>query len=226
MKKLIYTLLVLSLFSLNSRASLITNGDFETFQLKGKQWRVLPSIDGWTTTMGPGIEIQRNTVVKAQSGNQYVELDSHDQLRQGGNSALTQSVATDIGHHYLLSFYYLPRTNHGNNDNGLAVYWDDLATELDNFDPVNAIFAIDNMTRKDMREWTQYTVKLQATSDLMALSFGGTGLNNTLGAFIDNVSLNKIPEPGTLAMLGMALAILLLNRQSLTVAIPRMAVES
>lgn len=214
MKKFVLGILMLGLASANIHANLITNGDFEAGQLAGKRWQVFPSIEGWTTTSGHGIEIQRNTVVRAQSGNQYVELDS--QSRNGprrGNSALTQGLETVNGQNYWLSFYYLPRTNGDKNDNGLAVYWDAFDNVFDTFDPSHVVFSVDDWQRREHSEWTQFSMRLEATSDLMALSFGGTGMDNTLGAFIDNVSLTAVPAPGSLTLFGLGIAGLALIRK-------------
>ncbi|MCP5163080.1 MAG: DUF642 domain-containing protein [Hahellaceae bacterium] len=184
----------------SAHATLLVNGDFEDAQLSGTRWGVFNAIPGWQTTLGSGIEIQRNTIVSAQSGNQYVELDSYS------NSALTQGIQTNAGQTYLLSFFYLPRTNNGGNDNGLAVYWDIFDGDFGNFDPSHQAFSINNMTRSQMPGWTEYSVELTGTGGLTALSFAGTGLNNSLGAFIDNVSLTAVPEPMSLALIGVGLA--------------------
>ncbi len=193
------TLLALSVAT-GAQAGLILNGDFEDMQLGGHSWGVFDSIPGWETTMGGGIEIQRNTVVNAQSGNQYIELDTFQ------NSALTQSLNLNAGANYLLSFYYLPRTNGGNNDNGVGIYWDLFGGDFASFDPMNEILRIDNLTLRDMPSWTEYTILLEAPGDLMALSFAGLGASNSLGGFIDNVRLQAVPEPATLAIFGLGLA--------------------
>ena len=192
-----------------AQAGLITNGDFEDLQLTGNRWGVFNSIPGWQTTMGDGIEIQRNTIVAAQSGNQYVELDAY------GNSALSQALDLHAGASYQLSFFYMPRTNGGSNDNGVGIYWDLFEGDFTSFDPMNEILRIDNMKRKDMPNWTEYTIRLEAPSNLMALSFAGLGASNSLGGFIDNVRLQAVPEPATLAIFGLGLAGIAASRKFL-----------
>ncbi|WP_020404998.1 DUF642 domain-containing protein [Hahella ganghwensis] len=184
----------------SAQANLILNGDFEDTQLSGNSWTVFDSIPGWQTTMGHSIEVQRNTIVSAQSGDQYVELDSY------ANSAMTQSLNLKAGTRYELSFYYMPRTDNDNNDNGIGVYWDVFNGDFASFDPMNEIISIDNMQRRDMANWTEYTLMLEAPSELMALSFAGLGNSNSVGGFIDNVSLQAVPEPAALAAFGMGLA--------------------
>jgi hypothetical protein len=70
--------------------NLMANGDFETmndtsgyiFNLtlldlatSSSRWDAYSSIPGWETISGAGIEVQADTVVKATSGQHYVELD-------------------------------------------------------------------------------------------------------------------------------------------------------
>ncbi|OZG73106.1 hypothetical protein BTA51_11455 [Hahella sp. CCB-MM4] len=193
------TFLALSLAS-TAQANLIVNGDFEEPQLSGHSWKVFDNIPGWETTMGNSIEIQRNTIVNAQSGDQYVELDSY------GNSAMTQSLHLEAGTDYLLSFYYIPRTNRGNNDNGIGVFWDIFDGNFDMFDPENEVISIENQTRKEMPEWMKFSAVLHATSSEMALSFAALGASNSYGGFIDNVSLEAVPEPAAVAIFGLGLA--------------------
>ncbi len=209
MKKTLLSMLTLGLFTSAAQATLLKNGDFEVNPLApNRSWSVFDAIDGWVTTSGSGIEVQRNTIVRAHSGNYYIELDSHAKRDSGlaSNSAMTQSVTTVAGQRYELSFFYLPRTNKGSNDNGLGVFWDSFDNNFAAFDPSHQVFSIENMKRRDLSQWTQYTVELTATSDTMALSFAGQGRSNTLGAFIDDVSLTPVSAPGSLALLGIGLA--------------------
>ena len=49
--------------------ALLINADFDfDIGLTGTQWAVFDSIPGWAKTTGPGIEVQRNTVATAFSG--------------------------------------------------------------------------------------------------------------------------------------------------------------
>lgn len=188
-----------------ANANLLSNGSFETPDINSG-WGVYSSIDGWETAWGNGIEIQTSgTVVNAQDGDQYVELDSH-----GGNSnsAMVQEITgLTVGADYTLSFWYQPRTSQGAfnfNDNGIDVYWGNPAEQID---------SISNEFRVADTDWTEYVYTLTATDENMILGFVADGLENTLGGFIDNVSLTSVPEPASIAMFGLGLAALGLSRR-------------
>ena len=185
-----------------ANANLLTNGDFESnVGLSGHSWGVFSSIDGWTTLSGPGIEVQRNTVVNAESGNQYVELDSNS------NSAMYQAISgLSIGQTYSLDFWYHTRTNNGDNDNGINVYWGDTT-------PGNLQLEISDLVSSQTYSWIEYSTNLVATAETMYLTFSAEGLSNSLGGFIDNASLNSVPEPSNIALLTIGLLGLIISRR-------------
>ncbi|WP_250657108.1 PEP-CTERM sorting domain-containing protein [Alkalimarinus coralli] len=187
------------LLASSANASLITNGGFESdVGLSGTQWGVFNTIDGWYTSDGAGIEIQRNTVTSAQEGNQYVELDSH---HAGSNSSMSQDlVGLSVGQVYKLDFWYKARTG-STNDNGINVSWG----ASPDLSPFTYAFNVDGVAPMD---WTLVTGFLTATAADMTLTFSATGKENTLGGFIDNISLASysVPEPGSLALLALGLA--------------------
>ncbi len=201
-------MLALSILSTNVSANLITNGSFEdgTPGLTGTQWQVYDSITGWDTHTGAGIEIQRNTVVGAQDGDQYVELDSHG---AGSNSFMIQELNNlSVGSWYDLSFWYHARTNNGSNDNGINAYWGGpTASDL------IEISDIHDLTIGTSSEWINYEYSIQATHSTMFLGFEADGSQNTLGGFIDNVSVTAVPEPSTLALFGLGIVGLGLSRR-------------
>ena len=199
MKNTIKSMIIASsLVAASASANLITNGSFESDEgLSGKQWGVFNSINGWYTSDGSGIEIQRNTVTSAQDGNQYVELDSHN---GSSNSSMSQDLfGLTVGETYQLDFWYKARTT-STNDNGINVSWG----ESPDLSPFTYAFNVDGIAPMP---WTLVTGFLTATAADMTLTFSATGNENTLGGFIDNVSLKaaSVPEPATIALLGLGL---------------------
>jgi hypothetical protein len=163
-------------------------------------WDVYESLPGWFTSDGHGVELQRNIVTSSAHGNHHVELDSHP--RGASNSVITQTINfLDINAEYLMEFSYKPRTNN-ENDNGINVFWYDVAPDF--YVSSNAVFSIDNK-RSEQKNWKTQSVNLTAENNIMNLSFGAFGTENTLGGLIDNISLVKIndapitsvPEPNT-----------------------------
>lgn len=187
-----------SLLAASANAGLITNGSFESdVGLKDGKWGVFKNIDGWYTSDGSGIEIQRNTVATAQDGKQYVELDSHN---GSSNSSMSQDLfGLTVGQTYQLDFYYKARTG-ATNDNGINVSWG----ASPDISPFTYAFHVDGTAPMP---WTLVTGFLTATAADMTLTFSATGKENTLGGFIDNVSLKaaSVPEPASIALLGLGL---------------------
>lgn len=176
-------------------ATLLQNGDFEAgVGLTGTQWKVFDNIPGWTAQSGPGIEVQRNTVVQAHSGDQYIELDSHS---KPGNSQMGQNVYLGAGS-YLFEFFYQPRTNH-NDDNGINYFIGDLFSwSVDGTSSTWPDWGLVSQTFEIVRAG-DYNVGFNAFGDR-----GFTG-GNTLGGFIDSASLTPVPEPATMFLFGTGL---------------------
>lgn len=183
--------------SADAATNFVVNGSFEQNQLAtNKNWDVFENVNpGWYTIDGAGIEIQRSgTVVNAQDGSFYIELDSHNRngvKNDGSNTLMGQTLSGLAAGAYELSFYYHARTNNLGSDNGIraAIAGEELIID----------------TRRNLpggNSWQLYTLGfvLQTAGDV-ELTFGAFGLENTLGGFIDNVAVAAVPEPASWLMM-------------------------
>ena len=206
LKSTIFSMMALAAVSGTAHANLLSNGSFEVVDGSigvrngialnalsvGNQWdtyKVLPG--GWNSDplLRP-VEVQNNTVIAAQDGSKYIELESDP-----GNSsfsAISQSFTAAFAGNYLFQFYYAPRTS----------------TPGDNL--VNAL--VDNVTVTTKSGvtpagWTLVSVILGLTAGTHSVGFNALGsIDNTLGGFVDNVSVSAVPLPPAALLLTSAIA--------------------
>lgn len=157
--------------SVFAATNIVSNGSFEDPSLGFGTWSVYPSITGWTTTSGSGIEIQNHAAGDPSDGDQLVELDSFS------NSGMKQTLNTASGYIYTISFDYSPRPGVSASSNGIDVYWDgNLIASITADGGPNTI-------------WTTYPYPVTATGSSTDLEFVATGTNDSLGGYLDSVSL-------------------------------------
>jgi hypothetical protein len=173
-----------------SAQNLVVNGGFEDPIVPGGDWSVFGSIPGWDTFFGPGIEIQNNVAGSPAEGNQHVELDSH------ANSGMFQNIPTTGGQQYLLSFAYSPRPGVGADSNWISVLWD------------GSFFTSVTGAGGGGTVWNYHQFVVTGNPGFTTLAFQAFGTNDSLGGYIDDVSVTKlghaaaVPEPGTMTLLG------------------------
>ncbi len=186
-----------------AHANLITNGSFETPDQPTGTWSVYGSIPGWTTTFGPGIEIQDHVTGLAYDGDQFVELDSHS------HSGMLQQVAVTAGASYDLSFAYSPRPGVAATSTGIEVWFDGGLLDT---------IAGSGIGLSDT-SWSVLNYSVIPTGNLVNLEFRAVGTSESLGGYIDDVQLNgsTVPVPGAVVLgtLGMSLVGWLRRRQVL-----------
>lgn len=186
--------LCLALSPITAHANLIVNGGFEDPVISDFDWEIYSGgIPGWSTTFGPGIEIQRNVAGSPFEGHQHVELDSNN------NSGMSQSVATTAGASYLLSFAYSPRPNVASASNGIELWLDGVLRDTFTGDGIGDT------------NWAVRSYSVIGDGSTL-IEFRAVGTNESLGGYLDDVRLT-IPEPGTLALSGLAVAALALLRR-------------
>jgi hypothetical protein len=180
---LLFSVLFLSFATLSLRASnIVVNSSFEDPVLPNGSFALLGSIPGWSLASGLSIEIQNHVAGSPFAGNQFVELDSD------GESAIFQNLPTVAGVQYYLSFAFSPRP--GVAVNSMGVSWNGSSVTTVNADGTGLL---------DTR-WTVYSFTVLASSDSSRLQFSGLGPSDSLGEYLDAVSVEQAPEPSSIML--------------------------
>jgi hypothetical protein len=168
--------------NLASAPNLITNGSFEdgyTVTDHSGQWQVFESIPGWSAYLSEPvtgrIEVQNGPTIggiAAAEGSAKVELDAHN------NTMMYQDITTETLKKYVIRYSYSPRVNGNAETNKAGVFW-------------NGERIIDlNGTTKG---WAEFTHVVDAGElDTTRLEFHGEGTSDSLGAYIDGVSVREV----------------------------------
>jgi hypothetical protein len=175
-------------------ANLVSNGSFETYdtsmanQSGGGWWGYNAGnsgIDGWTVGMTSVDTVTAPYAI--QNG-----VSALDLAGTPGPGSVEQSIATSVGGSYLVSFYGMASGLSGTN-----------ADVQLNFGTASQTF---NMTGS----YQQYTMLATASSASSLLKLATDPSNTTNGnLLVDNVSVQAVPEPTSMAALGLgALGIL------------------
>jgi hypothetical protein len=104
---------------------------------------------------------------------------------------------------YLVEWYYQPRTANGGDDNRIAVYVAGFGDELFDNESIGSISTV----RGAMTDWVKviHTFTISGADTPYALTFRAEGLENSLGGYIDDVSVSRVPVPagGLLLLTGL-----------------------
>lgn len=175
-----------------SHAGPIVNGGFEdpfcdgtstSVCQPGDSWGLFSSIPGWVAVVGD-IEIGDGDLygVTGFEGNQVLELDANS------NSVVGQLIAGPGT--FVLSFLYADRDIPGTNIETFDVYWNSVL--------VASVVPLANPPNGAMQ---LFTAIVTANAGVNSIGFVGTGTSDSLGALIDDVQLNSVPDGGLTALL-------------------------
>ncbi len=201
-KSILTAIVVLTLSGMTSMAhaqNLVINGDFEANTgLKPNSFGLYDSIPGWKrdTTKLPGlIEIQRENVAgTTPDGTQFLELDSNHP------SYVYQDLTTITGMEYNVSFIYSKRANVA--DNSFHFFWDNEAS-------ATAFTLLGNAEANPT--WFTFSGVFRATGTTTRIAFANNNPDDSLGAYIDGVSvtaaapgsIDAVPELGEVAVMSL-----------------------
>lgn len=157
--------------------NLLTNGGFEAPALANGAWNVVPTIPGWRTVSGPGIEVQAGVAGTPAEGRQLVELDSH------APTSIAQDVATSPRQRYEVRLSFAARAGTNRATNRLAIVWDG-----------QVIARIDaDGTGTDQPRWVTVSYFVTARGRQATLELRDEGAADSVGTYIDNVSVTVAP---------------------------------
>ena len=145
------------------------------------------SYKGYTRPAIAKMELHGKNWEPAAKGNQYAELDgswfgpSGSLSGEPASVTIWQDVVTVPNQKYELKFSFAARPNTPAADNKLGVQWDG-----------QVIAIIGPRAGNGHTEWEDYTYTVTATGDSTRLEFTDLGTPNSLGTFLDNISLRRI----------------------------------
>lgn len=154
---------------------LVTNGGFEQPAIPPGHFAILASIPGWTEDLPKHcrIEIQNHVAGSPFEGAQYTELDSTC------STEIHQDLTTVRGHHYRLSFAFSARPGTGAADNILQTWWNGRLIDTEQADGIGL----------SDTSWHRFSFRVRATGTTTRIAFSDGGVSNSVGTYLDDVSV-------------------------------------
>jgi hypothetical protein len=158
-----------------STTELVANGGFEKPAIANPSWQNFSSIPGWTENAPGhcGIEIQNHVAGSPFEGDQFTELDSNC------STGIHQDLDTERGDSYRLSLRFSARPGTGPADNILEVWWNGKLIDTEQADGTGHRDTV----------WKKLSYTVRATKTTTRLAFSDAGVSNSLGTYIDAVSV-------------------------------------
>ncbi len=152
---------------------LMVNGGFEQAPIAAGSFQQVAELPGWRLCGGQAIEVQRRVAGAPGEGEQHVELAAESP------TALCQDVAVTAGATYELSFLYAPRpgVDEANNAMDVRVNGERVMTAR-----------ASGVGLSDTR-WMRLSVPVRAAGASLRVEFRDVGTADSLGAYLDGVSL-------------------------------------
>ena len=172
----------IAVFNVLVSDNLIQNGSFEQI-VTPNPWNYIHAIPEWTLESGPNFELQKNLLQTSADGSQYLELDAHP---LPGSTAVSQTIDTVAGVTYELRFAFARRPGTAVGENALDVDIEDVGS--------GTALSLLHYSDPGTSGWTYHEATFTATGARTLLRFADAGtLSNTLGTFLDDVSIIRAP---------------------------------
>lgn len=190
------TLLLAGFVASQASAKLVSNGGFEGPTFPGTYSFLSGANDlpGWSFT--GDLQGEASYWWKTgHGGNTRFAAEGGAALMLNNGDRISQTLSTVVGESYVLSFNFqrLEATT-------LRVTIGDSQLNLHDNDGTLTAMTVD--TRFIGYQWRQYSYAFTATSSTTSLEFLGAESPTGSGWYLDDVTVNAVPAPGAIALLG------------------------